>query len=108
MTSAPMQSAKRLRLRLSSLRPRLKIPYPSRWLKRVGSSFRLIQRRRHPFFTRRKAYISSPMRRVREGCSSATFTADTRSLLNKGGKQATLSGIFGTNVAREAQMDTEG
>src|SRR5215472_3076302 len=108
MKSAPIQSAKRLRLRLSSLRPRLKLPYPSHWLRRVGSSFRLIQRRRHHIFTRREPYISSPKKRVPEGCSRATFAFDTRSLLNKRGNQATLSGIFGANVAREARMASEG
>src|ERR1700746_920903 len=106
MKSAPIQSAKRLRLRLTSLRPRLKLPYPSRWLRRVGALLRLMQRRH--FFARRQPYIPTSIKSAREVCSRATFTAATRSLLNKEGKQATLSGIFGAHVVREGWMATEG
>jgi TolB-like protein/Tfp pilus assembly protein PilF len=102
-----MQSAKPVRLRLSSLRPRLKLPYPSRWLRRVGSSFRLIRRRRH-VLALHEARISSPLESPPEThLLSAPFSNPQRSL-NKGPKQATLSGIFEADAVREARMTTWG
>src|SRR5215469_14468280 len=100
-----MQSAKPLRLRLNSLRPRFRLPYPSRWLRRVGSSFRLDRQRRHSLAPGR----ISPPRDSPSGARplSASFS-HTPCSLNKGRNQATLSGISSVDAVRGALMATEG
>src|SRR5215472_11432655 len=108
MKSAPLQSAKGLRLRLRSLGPRLKLPYPSRWLRRVGSSIRLIQRRRRQRFTRRASNLFAPMNGMPEVCPPPTFAANAQCSLNNELNHATLTGILAADAVRGERMATEG